>query len=363
MYKHATEAADQMTISPFAFAPAPTHRQPANDPVPDSDNPQSAIQNPQSTAPTGRPRALDNAKRSEIIELVSGGFDLESAARVVRCSVRTIRRAMKRDPHFAREVRRSEIFSLQNPLGALQHALHRNWRTAAWLLERLFPERFAHRPQTTAFGKCQARQLLNEVLRIVDAEVIDLPQRDCIHGRIRATFEYFTHVYCEPKRTKANLRQAIALFEKKDNGRDLEWLASHYKAASSPIGDPTVAKEPSPDAAAAQSQPTSPFSPKTIGEAFQDLIDDLKTGKKAPRSKGAQNATRPNKIPSPIMSAGAFGKDKMDKTIPPSCAETSQIHKRAQQHCDKPTEFCPQNQIFNFNRNDTAHRGPQPQSI
>jgi hypothetical protein len=302
-----------------------------------SDNPQSAsgppaaAENPQSP---GRPRALDGPKRADILELLSAGFDLTHAARQVRCSVRTIRREMKRDQDFARAVRRSEIFSLQNPLGALQHALHRNWRAATWLLERLFPERFGRRPQTTAFGKRQARQLLNEVLRIVDAEVIDTPQRDCINGRIRATFEYFTHVYCEPKRSKAALRQAIKIFEKKDNARDLEWLAS-VKASSSPMGDPGIANAPSPEDASAPKRPaTRSARPQTFSEAFQDLIDDLKAYKKASRFKSAQSETKTNDVLSPTISNGVFAEDKMDKTSPPQQTKSTEFHDRVQVNPD-----------------------------
>jgi hypothetical protein len=339
-------------FSPFAFSPAPTHRQTTTGPVADPD--------PQADSPPGRPRALDGPKRADFLELLSGGFDLEHAARQVRCSVRTIRREMKRDPSFARAVRRSEIFSLQNPLSALQHALHKNWRVAAWLLERLFPERFARRPQTTAFGKRQARQLLNEVLRIVDAEVIDEPQRDCINGRIRATFEYFTHVYCARKRSKADLRRAIELFEKNDAQRDLEWLASNCKATPSPMCDQATGKVPShendgapllapsprrgrdqtstgdpivaghrrdsvgPSAVVnrvAKGRGNSSVPPKSISETFQDLIDDLKAFKKASRSKSSQNETKTDEVLSPTMSSGAFAGDKMDKTISVQCAE------------------------------------------
>jgi hypothetical protein len=304
------------TFPPNSFAP--------------SDNPQSAsssqaaAENPQSP---GRPRSLDDSKRDEIIELLSGGFDLESAARQVRCSVRTIRREMKRDPLFAKEVRRSTNFALQNPLGALQHALHTNWRVAAWLLERLFPERFARRPQTTAFGKRQARQLLNEVLRIVDAAVIDPSQRDRLDGRIRATFEYFTHVYCERKRSKAALRQAVELFEKKgehcDPWADLKCLAPDFKATPNPIRDPEIAKQPSPDAANPMRAATRPGPFKNLSEAFQDLIDDLKAGTKASRSNRAQNETMAHEVLSPTMFAGTLAGDKMDKTISPQCAEST----------------------------------------
>lgn len=155
-------------------------------------NPQSTFNSPAATEnpqPEGRPRALNPAKRSEIIELISDGLGLEQAARLVQCSVRTIRREMKRDPEFGAEVRRSEKFAQINPLRALQRVIHHNWRAAAWLLERLFPERFARRPQASAFGARQARQLLNEVLQIMNAELYDTAQRDRIDGRIRAAFE------------------------------------------------------------------------------------------------------------------------------------------------------------------------------
>jgi hypothetical protein len=189
-------------------------------------NPQSersspaAAGNPQSkTRARGRPFALDDAKRREICALVAGGCSLNEAARYVRCSLKTIRREMRRNPDFHEQFRRSEMFAQLAPLRAMQQAAGTHWRAAAWMLERAYPDRFARR-NPAAFSAGQARSLLNEVLQIVRSEVHDTFQHERIEKRLRATFEYTIRTACDIRRSSDDLRRAIRFFEEKDRLND-----------------------------------------------------------------------------------------------------------------------------------------------
>ena len=262
----------------------------------ETNSPAGAAGDPQ---PEGRPRALNPAKRSEIIELISDGLGLEQAARLVQCSVRTIRREMKRDPEFGAEVRRSEKFAQINPLRALQRMIHHNWRVAAWLLERLFPERFGRRPQANAFGARQARQLLNEVLQTVHAEVYDTAQRDRIDGRIRAAFEYRIQVYCTRKRSSAGLRQATEWFNLKEASPDplADFGLPNLDVTSNSLRQATAAAQPQiPEPNSSKRRTAPPERPLTMNELLQDFIDELSADPLSPVPPPKQPKT-PNVAP------------------------------------------------------------------
>lgn len=90
----------------------------------------------------GRPRALDETKRREICALVSTGCSLEGAARYVGCVASTIRREANRNPQFNDALRRASFTAVITPLQAMREFAKKYWRAAAWLLERIDPQRF-----------------------------------------------------------------------------------------------------------------------------------------------------------------------------------------------------------------------------
>src|SRR3954462_9969607 len=152
-----------------------------SEPVPNSISPPS--EHPKHDR-RGRPAVLDDGKRREICALVAGDCGLREAAKYVRCSVSTIKRESSRNPAFADQLRDSQNYSQISPLRAMQHAASSDWRAAAWLLERAFPDRFA-RPEPGAFGARQARRLMDEVLGVVNSELLDPIKSAQIEKRIR----------------------------------------------------------------------------------------------------------------------------------------------------------------------------------
>jgi GR25 family glycosyltransferase involved in LPS biosynthesis len=100
-------------------------------------------------AEMGRPRVLDEIKRSQVVALIASGYGLVGAAKYVGCDPRSIRREAERDDAFDLELREAEKQANLCPLEAIRHKAHTHWRAAAWLLERTEPKRFSKRAKTS----------------------------------------------------------------------------------------------------------------------------------------------------------------------------------------------------------------------
>jgi len=120
----------------------------------------------------GRAICLDQAKKAQILAIVSLGGTRSMAARFVGCTVQTIRNEARRDPEFAAALAKAadtpELTYLQSIRKAAQES--RYWRAAAWALERTRPQRYGlRRPDTISFA--QMRQFISELVAIVTDEV------------------------------------------------------------------------------------------------------------------------------------------------------------------------------------------------
>jgi hypothetical protein len=134
---------------------------------------------------TGRPRVLDDAKRRDVCALVGAGCGLDAAARYVGCSVSTLRREALRNEEFRRQLRGAEVQIQLSPLNALRQAAGTHWRAAAWLLERLQPERFGARRSST----CSPKDLLEVVDAVLESaveEIANPDERDRVCRRLEA---------------------------------------------------------------------------------------------------------------------------------------------------------------------------------
>ncbi|MBN2577886.1 MAG: hypothetical protein JXB10_02760 [Pirellulales bacterium] len=120
----------------------------------------------------GRPAALDKDKQDTILGVLSLGCPRRTAAGIVGCSPSTIRNTAKRNPAFAKRLRRadksSEICWLKNITAAGK--MPQYWRAAAWALEHVKPELYAKRsPQVITFK--QITQLMTKFAQIVCEEI------------------------------------------------------------------------------------------------------------------------------------------------------------------------------------------------
>ena len=102
---------------------------------------------------------LDEAKRRRICSILALGGTRELAAFNVGCSRATIVRTMRRDPAFAQQVWEAETDA---EILFLRTLKTKQWRSAAWALERLFPSRYARRAADTI-----TRAQLADLLRML----------------------------------------------------------------------------------------------------------------------------------------------------------------------------------------------------
>jgi hypothetical protein len=119
-----------------------------------------------------RPKRLTEAQRTKITTMLRLGGDRSMAADYARCHSATLRAEMRRDPEFANQVIQAELRNESSFLRVIQEAGKdpKQWRAAAWALERLYPERYARRPGNTLTAE-QVHQLMSEVTEIVASEL------------------------------------------------------------------------------------------------------------------------------------------------------------------------------------------------
>jgi hypothetical protein len=123
-------------------------------------------------AKCGRRPVLDEIKQREILAILTVGCSRRTAARYVGCAVSTIQNTADRDGGFAEKLRRAENQHEFTYLRNIQQAAKKPqyWRAAAWVLERVFPEKYARRgPEVITVD--QIRQVLARFAEIIVAEV------------------------------------------------------------------------------------------------------------------------------------------------------------------------------------------------
>jgi len=135
---------------------------------------------------------LDEAKKREIVAIVTVGCSRRTAARYVGCSPTTIVRTAQRDEPFAASLRKAmqtaEINNLQNIQNAAKKAQY--WRAAAWVLERCHPDQYAAR-SAECVTLDQVRQLLGELAQIIVEEVHNPDYRKCVLKRLNSLLRGF----------------------------------------------------------------------------------------------------------------------------------------------------------------------------
>lgn len=136
---------------------------------------------------TGSQRAsgalLDEIQKREILAILSVGGSRTTAAKYVRCGAATIRKAAEADEEFARQLRKAgaslEVLHLKN----IETAGQKYWRASAWLLERMYPDRYGARKAGT-WSREQVRGLLDRFFEIVTAEAPALARRKRMAARL-----------------------------------------------------------------------------------------------------------------------------------------------------------------------------------
>jgi len=122
--------------------------------------------------PIGQP-VLDDFKKQVILRVLGRGYSRPMAARFVGCAVSTILRTAQRDPQFAADLAQAETALLGGSLQTLHQAAcqDKNWRAAAWVAERLEPQRFGRRPPHTLTSPEEVGAALIEFLARISEQL------------------------------------------------------------------------------------------------------------------------------------------------------------------------------------------------
>jgi hypothetical protein len=118
---------------------------------------------------------IDPVKQAEIVAIVSVGGKLRTAAKHVGCTLAAVRQEVEDNPDFAERLKRAESHFEVIHLSNIQQAGKKSWNASAWLLERVFPERFGKRQPRTIPVE-QMEEVLDDLAKTITQEVSD-PER------------------------------------------------------------------------------------------------------------------------------------------------------------------------------------------
>jgi lambda repressor-like predicted transcriptional regulator len=86
---------------------------------------------------TGRPRALDDQAKGQLIALLSVGMSMRQAAAVLGVSHTTIQNVLKADPALGESITAARFQAQLQPLACVIREARRSWKAATWLLKYL----------------------------------------------------------------------------------------------------------------------------------------------------------------------------------------------------------------------------------
>jgi hypothetical protein len=135
----------------------------------------------------GRPRALTDEKRDELIHHIGRGATVAEAAGSIGVSLRTVQREAKEDKEFAKELELARGSVPTDPYELMLRAARTHWRAAAWLLERTDPDRFGKRPPNS----CRPEEMMELASSLIEAALEFVPpdQRELVDDRLEAIAE------------------------------------------------------------------------------------------------------------------------------------------------------------------------------
>ena len=128
---------------------------------------------------------LDEAKKRDILAIITVGCTRYTAARYVGCRPADIALEIRQDKDFARQVAKSEEAAEFYYMNQIKAAAKKEqyWRAAAWVLERRNPNRYAARgAHTITFN--QLARLITQIAEIVGGEIKDADVRVNILKRL-----------------------------------------------------------------------------------------------------------------------------------------------------------------------------------
>jgi len=196
----------------------------------------------------GRPDVLDERRRANVLYFIGLGLSRRMAARQVRCAHTTIARTAARDPLFALDLANAENEVDVESMRRIREAAkeQKNWRAAAWLLERRNPDEFGRRTAHSMSGD-HVMELLADVFSYIFPR---LPEEEA-DGFLRMFNAKLQEV--EDELQEADRWRRLAAEDRGVRGRGrMEDLRSPYEHPDwyePPAVDPAEEERPEDDAA------------------------------------------------------------------------------------------------------------------
>jgi len=92
--------------------------------------------------PVGRPRSITGEKKEKLLEYLSLGMSRKMAGKALGFSHTTIADEAKRNPEFSAQLDQAEGKGVAENLDTIKKASRSDWKAAAWMLERKYPEEY-----------------------------------------------------------------------------------------------------------------------------------------------------------------------------------------------------------------------------
>jgi hypothetical protein len=132
------------------------------------------------------PRILADAqKRAGVLKMLRAGNSRVDTARLIGFSGQTLLNEMERDAAFASQVEQAEAIGKSVLIATVNEAAtkEKDWKAAAWLLERKYWQEYARRDPKSI----SPEELANVIGRIVTAFLVIVPAE--FHAAIRAELD------------------------------------------------------------------------------------------------------------------------------------------------------------------------------
>jgi hypothetical protein len=152
---------------------------------------------------------LNYVKRTQACQLAAAGLDVDDVARMLGCSLRTLRRELLRDDDFRGQFENAERSTVFDPLDQLRRQARRHWRAAAWLLERSDPHQFAPR-RAAAIRPAELEAANQRLIEAALEHTLDPHDRTRMYRRLRDVADQACHDLLAGKLARAARTAASA---------------------------------------------------------------------------------------------------------------------------------------------------------
>jgi len=138
----------------------------------------------------GKPRRkkFDLEKQQRLCAIVGLGVSVRAAALLCETSEASVRMRQQRDPAFRTRLAEAKQAREVIPLRAIREASGKNWRAAAWLLERVRPAEYAARKADSwrpSEVSEMIRSFIDYVVQVLDREVANPKTQRRVRERLR----------------------------------------------------------------------------------------------------------------------------------------------------------------------------------